>query len=173
MVSALTLITAPCAVMTNRPGVRLAHYVSVNQDSEEGSSCVPACCVQEAAWVMHPPALEEWNLSEGVMVTQKPRAVLTAPQRFWQLLQFVCDDDTSNVWSVTQGRKQETSLLTTGDASSRSYMHFLSFSSPYPSYLPEASIFMALTRSVWAGLTLKYHGSGKKKKEKGKIITAI
>lgn len=96
-----------------------------------------------------PLALEAWNLSEGVMVTRKLRAVLTTPQRFWQLLQFVCDDETANVWSVTQGRKQETSLLTTGDASSRSRMHSLSFSSPYPSYFPEASICMALTRSVW------------------------
>lgn len=58
-------------------------------------------------------ALETLNLSNCVIVPQKPHAVLTTPQQGWQLLpQSVCDDETSDTWPVMQGENRKPSLPT-------------------------------------------------------------
>lgn len=104
--------------------------------------------------------LEELNLSNCVIVPQKPHAVLTTPQQGWQLLpQSVCDDETSNTWSVTLGENRKPSLPTHRLCKLTLSCAPSFFLVPGPLCLPWSIFSVALTRSGWGGLTLKHQGS--------------
>lgn len=91
----------------------------------------------------------------------------------WQLLQFVCDAETSSVWSVTQGGKQETSLLRAGRArSSCPHRQSLSFLSPSSPISPSPKRHFYGCNKISVGW-INSQTSLFQKKKRGKMITAI
>ena len=152
-------------MIINSHGFSLSCSMCVNQIQRKNSPCLCSGCVQKGCnRSCKPLAREEWNLSRGVSATLK----LCACDRpaGWQMLLFVCDDETSSMWSVMQ-RKQEILLLTKQAVQKGLALlsnFFLSFLlNLLPLLPPQGFSFVTIIRPVWFRLTLKHYCSKKRR----------